>query len=295
MTDVYCHPEALVTTEWVVEHASDPSVTVVEVDTDLEAHYKTGHVPDAIGWGLHTDLEDTVRRDIPSVTAIESLLARSGIGSDTTVVLYGDGNNRSATWAFWILKYYRHADVRIMNGGRKKWLDEGQPLSIETPDPELAVYRAGTPDKSLRVHRGYVVSNLDRESFKPLDTRTLEEYRGELVSSPGSAQAGIYRKGRIPGAIHAPWDDAAATDGTFLPAEELRRMYEGEGLDLSDEVVPYCRLGVRASYSWFVLKYLLGYERVRNYDGSWTEWGNSTAVPIETGSSHAGEAVPGSA
>ena len=282
MTDAYSHSEALVSTEWVAEHADDPSVSVVEINTDPESDYKIGHVPGAIGWGLHTDLEDSVRRDIPGVTAIEALLTRSGIGNYTTVVLYGDGNNRSATWAFWVLKYYRHADVRIMNGGRQRWLDEGRPITTEAPEPEPSVYRGGAPDKSLRAHRDYILSNLGRDSFKPLDTRTGEEYRGELVSSPGSDQVGIYRKGRIPGAAHVPWDDGAAEDGRFLPVEELRRIYDVAGLNPSDEVVPYCRLGVRASYSWFVLKYLLGYERVRNYDGSWTEWGNSTGVPIET-------------
>ena len=282
MTDAYSHSETLVSTEWVAEHADDPSVSVVEINTDPESDYKIGHVPGAIGWGLHTDLEDSVRRDIPGVTAIEALLTRSGIGNYTTVVLYGDGNNRSATWAFWVLKYYRHADVRIMNGGRQRWLDEGRPITTEAPEPEPSVYRGGAPDKSLRAHRDYILSNLGRDSFKPLDTRTGEEYRGELVSSPGSDQSGIYRKGRIPGAAHVPWDEGAAEDGRFLPVEELRRIFDVAGLNPSDEVVPYCRLGVRASYSWFVLKYLLGYERVRNYDGSWTEWGNSTGVPIET-------------
>ena len=282
MTETYSHPETLVSTEWVSEHLDDEYVVVAEVDTDLEADYRRGHVPGAVGWGLHTDLEDPVRRDIPGVAQMEGLLGRSGIDNDTMIVLYGDGNNRSATWAFWLLKYYRHEDVRIMNGGRIRWLDEGRPVSTEEPAPVPKTYRAGVPDKSLRAMRDYILAHLAKPSFKPLDTRAFEEYSGELTSAPGGPQGGIYRAGRIPGAVHLLWDDGAAEDGTFRPVEELRRMYESKGLAPSDEVVAYCRLGVRASYSWFVLKYLLGYPRVRNYDGSWTEWGNSTGVPIET-------------
>ncbi len=282
MTETYSHPEALVGTEWVLEHLYDDSVVVAEVNTDLDADYRQGHVPGAVGWGLHIDLEDQVRRDIPAVAQIEGLLGRSGIGNDTTVVLYGDGNNRSATWAFWLLKYYRHEDVRIMNGGRAKWLKEGRPVSTEEPAPASRPYRAGAQDKSLRAMRDYIVSNLGKPSFKPLDTRDYGEYSGEFTSSLGTPQEGIYRAGRIPGAVHLRWRDGAADDSTFRSAGELRQMYESKGLAPSDEIVAYCRLGVRASFSWFVLKYLLGYQRVRNYDGSWTEWGNSTGVPIET-------------
>jgi len=288
MTETYSHPEALVSTEWVLEHLYDDSVVVAEVNTNLDADYRQGHVPGAVGWGLHTDLEDQVRRDIPAVAQIEGLLGRSGIGNDTTIVLYGDGNNRSATWAFWLLKYYRHKDVRMMNGGRAKWLEEGRPVSTEEPAPAPRTYRAGVQDRSLRAMRDYIVSNLGKPSFKPLDTRDYEEYSGELTSSPGTPQGGIYRAGRIPGAVHLPWGDGAADDGTFRPAGELRQLYESKGMAPSNEVVAYCRLGVRASYSWFVLKYLLGYQRVRNYDGSWTEWGNSTGVPIETDATQSG-------
>ncbi len=276
-------PDVVVSTEWVSDHLDDPSITIVEVDTNLETDYRQGHVPGAVGWGLHVDLEDQTRRDIPAVAQIEALMSRSGIGNDTTVVLYGDGNNRSATWAFWVLDYYRHKDARLMDGGRKKWIDEGRPLSTEEPDPTPTTYKASTPDLSLRAMKEYVAANLDSPTMKLLDTRTREEFEGELTSAPGTPQSDIYRKGRIPGAVHIPWDDGSADDGTFKPVDELRRMYEGVGLDPSDEVVPYCRLGVRASYSWFVLKHLLGYSRVRNYDGSWTEWGNSAGTPIETG------------
>ena len=283
MTESHENTGVLVSTQWVEDHLLDPSSVVVEVNTDLNDGYLQGHAPGAVGWGLHTDLEDPVRRDLPSVSQFEALMERSGIDNGTTIVLYGDGNNRSATWAFWVLKYYRHGIVRLMNGGRAKWLAEGRPISAEAPAPTDKGYRASVPDKSLRAMRDHIVQNLRDPSLKLLDTRTVEEYAGRLTSSPGTAQPEIERTGRIPGAIHVAWDDAAAEDGAFRPVEELRNLYATTGIGPDDEVITYCRLGVRASYSWFVLKYLLGYRRVRNYDGSWTEWGNSTGVPIETG------------
>ncbi len=283
MTESYANPEVLVSTEWVTEHLDDPTVAVVEVNTDLKEDYHTGHVPGAVGWSLHEDLEDKLKRDIPGVGQIEALMSRSGIERGTTVVLYGDGNNRSATWAFWVLKIYRHADVRIMNGGRAKWVSEGRTLSPDLAFRRTTDYRPEAPDRSLRAMKEYVAENLGRDGFRPLDTRSYEEFAGEMTSAPGTPQPDIYRKGRIPGAVHVPWDNGALEDGSFRPAGDLRRMYEGQGLSPDDEVVPYCRLGVRASYTWFVLKYLLGYSRVRNYDGSWTEWGNATGVPVETG------------
>ena len=285
MSESYAHPEVLVTTTWVSEHLDDTSVVIAEVNTDLQAAYYQGHVPCAVGWSLHIDLEEQTRRDIPTLSQLEGLLSRSGIDNDTTVVLYGDGNNRSATWAFWVLKYYRHSDVRLMNGGRTKWVDEGRPVSTDTPKPEAKTYRAGIPDKSLRATKEYIASNIQGASIRLLDTRTYEEYIGELNSAPGTPQPDIYRMGRIPGAVHVPWDEGATDDGTFKASDELKRMYEEKGFSPDQEVIPYCRLGVRASYSWFVLKYLLGYHRVRNYDGSWTEWGNSIGVPIEAGTS----------
>ena len=281
--DSYAHSEVLVSTEWMAEHLEEPATVVAEVNTDLDAGYNQGHVPGAVGWGLHTDLEDQVKRDIPGIAQIEQLLGRSGIDNDTTIVLYSDGNNRSATWAFWVLKHYRHNSVRLVNGGRQKWLDEGRPLSTEAATPTPKTYKASAPDRGLRAMKEYVLSSLADPTVKTLDTRAYEEYSGLLTSAPGTPQADIYRKGRIPGAIHIPWDDGATDDGTFRPPEELRQLYSAKRLEPSDEVIPYCRLGVRASYSWFVLKYLLGFPRVRSYDGSWTEWGNSSGVPIETG------------
>lgn len=282
MMKPYAHPEVLVSTDWVSEHLNDESVAVIEVDADFEAGYGQGHVPGAIGWDLHVDLEDQVSRDIPGLSQLEGLLGRSGIGNDTTVVLYGDGNNRSATWAFWLLKYYRHGDVRLINGGRTKWTQESRPLSTEVPSPAPSAYRAGVPDRSIRATKNYVLRGLRDPSVALLDARTSEEYKGELAASIGTDQSGAYRKGRIPGAIHVQWDEGAGDDGTFRPVSELAALYQSVGATPDKEVVSYCRLGMRASYSWFILKYLLGYERVRTYDGSWTEWGNSVGVPVES-------------
>ncbi len=282
MTQSKARPQVLVSTAWLKEHLDDPAIVVAEVNTDLEAGYRTGHVPGAVGWDLHRDLEDQTRRDVPRSSQLATLLGSSGIDNATVVVLYGDGNNRSATWAFWLLKYYRHDEVRLLDGGRAKWIAEGRPLSTETAAATVKSYRPSIPDRSLRATQGHIATNLGSLSLSLLDTRTYDEYAGNTAaSSPG--QADIYRNGRIPGAVHVPWDDGAAADGAFRPADELRRLYEKSGITSDQEVVAYCRLGVRASYSWFVLKYLLGYERVRNYDGSWTEWGNSVGVPIEVG------------
>ena len=282
MTQSKTRPQVLVSTSWLEEHLDDPAIVVAEVNTDLEASYRTGHVPGAVGWDLHHDLEDQTRRDVPTPSQLAALLGSSGIDNATGVVLYGDGNNRSATWAFWLLKYYRHDDVRLLDGGRAKWIAEGRPLSTETATPSVKPYRPRIPDRSLRATRDHIVANLGSKSLSLLDTRTHDEYAGNAAAS-SQGQADIYRNGRIPGAVHVAWDDGAATDGAFRPADELRRLYEKKGVTPDQEVVAYCRLGVRASYSWFVLKYLLGYERVRNYDGSWTEWGNSVGVPIEIG------------
>lgn len=282
MGEAFARPEAVVSTAWVGERLGDASVVVAEVNTDLVEGYERGHVPGAVGWDLHTDMEHPIGRDIPNAVQFEALMARSGVCPDTTVVLYGDGNNRSATWAFWVMKYYGHEDARIMNGGRKKWILEGRPVSMTDPDPTPTEYRVGTLDPSVRAMKEYVVESIDRMGVKLLDTRTTEEYSGQLTSAPGTPQPDIYRKGRIPGALHVPWDDAASDDGAFRPVDDLRRMYANAGVDDADEVIAYCRLGVRASYTWFVLKYGLGFEQARTYDGSWTEWGNSAGVPIET-------------
>jgi thiosulfate/3-mercaptopyruvate sulfurtransferase len=267
----------------MAERLKDPSVVVAEIDSHPDEAYETGHVPGAVGWDLHTDMEHQLRRDIPDIAQFETLMSRSGIERNTTVVLYGDGNNRSATWAFWVMKFYGHDDVRIMDGGRTKWTLEGRPVEMVEPAVEPTAYWAWAvePDPTLRAMKEYVVKSLGRKGVTLLDTRTVEEYAGQLTSAPGTPQPDIYRKGRIPGAVHVPWDDGASGDGTFKSVSELRTMYSEAGIETSDEIISYCRLGVRASYSWFILKYILGFDDVRVYDGSWTEWGNSAGVPID--------------
>ncbi|MDA1189449.1 MAG: sulfurtransferase [Chloroflexi bacterium] len=272
----------LVSTEWVAAHLNDPRIAIAEVDSHPDDTYAVGHIPGAVSWGLHTDFEDRIRRDIPTPQGLSVLLSKSGVDRNTTLILYGDGHNRSATWAFWVLKYYGHPDVRIMDGGRYKWETENRPFSKDVPKRQPTSYGVSNPDHSLRALREHILGRLGNASTKLLDTRALEEYTGQLTAAPGGHQPDIYRKGRIPGAIHIPWDDAEAKDGSFKPVEELRKLYASKDLTTEDEIITYCRLGVRASYSWFVLKYLLGYKDVKNYDGSWTEWGNAIGVPIET-------------
>ena len=272
----------LVSVEWVAKQLNNPNIVIAEVDSDPDETYNIGHIPSAVSWSLHTDFEDPIRRDIPSAESISILLGRSGVHQNTILVLYGDGNNRSAAWAFWVLKYYGLQDVRLMDGGRKKWLDDERPVSIDTPSRQPTDYGISSPNVSLRSLKSDILKRLGNQSTKLIDTRTIEEYTGELTASPGGHQPDIYRKGRIPGAIHIPWDDATTQEGSFKPIDELRELYRPLGLQSEDEIITYCRLGVRASYTWFVLKYLLCYKNVRNYDGSWTEWGNAIGMPIET-------------
>ena len=282
MVASYTNPDVLVSTEWLSENLQRENMRIVEVNTDVEDGYNAGHIESAIAWDLHKDLEDSVRRDIPGLNQIEELFNNSGIDKSTTVILYGDGNNRSATWAFWILKYYRHADVRLLNGGRTKWIQERRTLSSVRSIPKRTQYKIEIPNKSIRATKDYVLKSLESVNDTVLvDTRTVEEYSGKMSASVGTDQTGIYRNGRIPNSVHIQWDDGASADGTFLPELELRALYNNVGISPDKEIIPYCRLGMRASYTWFVLKYLLGYGRVRNYDGSWTEWGNSIGLPIE--------------
>ncbi len=274
----YAQAQVLVEPQWLESHLGDPSLAVVETDVD-PGFYQRGHIPGAILWDLHKELEDQVTRDLPSPEQMEGLLSRSGISPDTTIVLYGDGNNRSATWAFWLLKYYQHPDVRLLNGGRVRWEKEGRPLTTQVPQPRPTRYRIQGTDPSLRATRDFILARLKSPGLRLVDVRTDKEYRGE--EDPAHPQIGIQRLGHIPGAVHLPWERAAQEDGSFLPAEELARMYQEHQVTPQDDVVAYCRLGVRASYTWFVLKYLLGYPKVRVYDGSWTEWGNLVGAPIE--------------
>ncbi len=274
----YAHPEVLVSTDWVAQHAKDPDVRAVEVDVDTLA-WDQGHVPGAIGWNWGTDLCDTVMRDIVPREKLEALLGKSGIGNDTTIVLYGDNNNWFAAWAFWQLKIYGHRNVRIMNGGRRKWLEEGREVSTEKPSPETRNYRAQPPDLSIRAFLPDVRSILGSDAVL-IDVRSPAEFTGEILSPPGLPET-CQRGGHIPGAKNVPWGKACNEDGTFKTAAELNALYGSAGVSPERPVIAYCRIGERSSHTWFVLKYLMGHDNVRNYDGSWTEWGNLVGAPVE--------------
>ena len=277
----YARPEVLVTTDWVSEHLDDPKVRVVESDEDVLL-YETGHIPGAVKVDWHTDLQHPILRDYLDERAFEELCASRGISNDTTVVFYGDKNNWWACYAFWVFRLFGHEDLRIMDGGRAKWEAEGRPWSTEVPSHPRGTYRAkGRNDAAIRAFRDDVFQHIAAR-LPLIDVRTPEEYRGELLHMPEYPQEGALRGGHIPGAKNVPWKRAVYEDGTFRSAEELRAIYEGEvGLRKDDDVVVYCRIGERSSHTWFVLTYLLGFERVRNYDGSWTEWGNLVRAPIE--------------
>jgi thiosulfate/3-mercaptopyruvate sulfurtransferase len=277
----YAHPEVLVSTQWVEDNKGKPDVVIVEVDVDTKA-YAEGHVPGAIGWNWTTDLSDQVLRDIIQKASLEELLSTSGISPETTIVLYGDNNNWFAAWAFWQLKIYRHKDVRIMNGGRKKWLEEGRPVSKEVPAPAKTTYRAAEPDFSIRTYLGDVQAAVKGGGVELVDVRSPQEFSGEVLSPPGLPET-CQRGGHIPGASSIPWGLACNEDGTFKSADQLKELYRSRGISGQKPIIAYCRIGERSSHSWYVLKYLLGYDRVTNYDGSWTEWGNLVAAPIEKG------------
>ncbi|RME42645.1 MAG: sulfurtransferase [Chloroflexi bacterium] len=277
----YAHPEVLVSTDWVEEHKNDPGVRIVESDEDVLL-YDLGHVPGAVKIDWHTDLNDPVIRDYIGREGFEELMRAKGIANDTTVVFYGDKHNWWACYAFWVFKLFGHPDVRIMNGGRQKWIDEGRELSREVPEYPATNYQASErKDAPIRAFRDDVLAHIG--SGRPLvDVRSPAEYTGELLHMADYPQEGALRGGHIPGAANIPWARAVREDGTFKSAGELRAIYEQEnGLHPGEEIVAYCRIGERSSHTWFVLTYLLGYPNVRNYDGSWTEWGNLVRVPIE--------------
>ena len=285
----YAHPEVLVSTDWVAEHLNDiEHVRIVESDEDVLL-YETGHIPNAVKIDWVQDLQDPVIRDYISKEKFEELCASRGIANDTLVVFYGDKNNWWACYAFWVFKLFGHEKCAIMDGGRQKWIAEGRPLTREMPSFPRTTYRAKDPDLSIRAFRDEVLAHI--RAGKPLiDVRTPAEYRGELVHMPDYPQEGALRAGHIPGAKNVPWSMAVREDGTFKPREELERIYlQEKGLKPDDEVITYCRIGERSSHTWFVLKYLLGFEHVKNYDGSWTEWGNLVGVPIEKGDPEAAQ------
>jgi thiosulfate/3-mercaptopyruvate sulfurtransferase len=269
----------LVSTDWVAQHLNDASLRIVEVDVDTKA-YSEGHVPGAVGWAWDTQLCDTVRRDIIPKQKFEQLMSQSGIGNDTTVILYGDNNNWFAAWALWQLKVYGHKDVRLMNGGRKKWIAEGRELSTDQPAARTAAYKAKDADNSLRAFLPEVMKASSEQSAQLVDVRSPQEYSGEILAPPGLPET-CQRGGHIPGAKSIPWAKACNDDGTFKSPEELKALYGAQGITGEKPVIAYCRIGERSSHTWFVLKHLLGFSNVKNYDGSWTEWGNLVGAPVE--------------
>jgi len=270
--------DVLVSTDWIAQHARDANLRIVEVDVDTTA-YGQGHVPGAIGWNWSTELCDTLVRDIIPKAKFEALMSRSGIANDTTVVLYGDNNNWFAAWAFWQMKIYGHRDVRIMNGGRKKWLSDSRDLETATPAVTPTRYQAAAPDTSIRAFLPEVQDAL-KKGTPLVDVRSPQEFTGEILAPPGLPET-CQRGGHIPGAKSIPWGKACNEDGTFKSTEELQQLYGGAGVTPDKAVIVYCRIGERSSHTWFVLKHLLGYSNVKNYDGSWTEWGNLVGAPVE--------------
>jgi thiosulfate/3-mercaptopyruvate sulfurtransferase len=274
--------DVLVSTDWLAEHRGDENVVVAEVDENPDL-YEQGHIPGAIKLHWRDDLQDPIERDLVEKDAFEQLMGGRGIGNDTTVVLYGDKNNWFAAYAYWYLKIYGHADVRILDGGRQKWIDENRELTTDAPQVSPKPYTADDRDETIRARRDQVLEWLGDQGRALVDVRSPQEYVGDLLAPPGYEQEGALRGGHIPTAASIPWAQAVRDDGTFKGADELRELYGGKGITPDKEVTAYCRIGERSAHTWFVLRELLGYEKVRNYDGSWTEWGNLVDVPIEKG------------
>ncbi|MEM1320861.1 MAG: sulfurtransferase [Bacteroidota bacterium] len=277
----YANTDVLVSTQWVADHLNDENVIIAEVDVDTAA-YDQGHIPGSVGWNWQTQLCDTLQRDIIKKEDLEGLMSSSGIDNDSTVVLFGDNNNWFAAWAFWQLKIYGHKDVRIMDGGRKKWLAEGRDLSLDAPQKAATTYTAGRPDQDMRAMLPQVMGTYNAIDTALVDVRSGDEFTGKILAPPGLPET-CQRGGHIPGARNIGWGQACNEDGTFKSYDELKAIYEGQGVTADKNVITYCRIGERSSHSWFVLKYLLGYPNVKNYDGSWTEWGNLVAAPVEVG------------
>lgn len=276
----YAHPKVLVDADWVETHLHDPTVRLIEVDVDTAA-YEQGHIPGAVSLNWQKELQDQLIRAPLSKTQLEQLLGRLGVSNDTTIVLYGDNNNWFAAWAFWLLKLYGHRDVRLLNGGRVKWLADQREITTEVSSYPPTNYRIQAPHPYIRALRDQVLAVIGRDNVALVDVRSPDEYSGKLLAPAHLPQEGAQRGGHVPGAANIPWSMAVRADGTFKSAEELRSLYEEKGVTPDKEVIAYCRIGERSSHTWFVLSYLLGYPKVRNYDGSWTEWGSLIEAPIE--------------
>ena len=274
----YSH-DVLVAADWAQAHLADTGVRFVEVDVDTTS-YEQSHLPGAVGWNWTSQLADGIRRDIAGRADFSALLSSSGIGPDTTIILYGDNNNWFAAWAYWQLKLYGHRDVRILDGGRKYWLDHGLALTTDIPTPPETGYQLPEADYALRAFRDDILPRLDDATLALVDVRSPAEFNGEVIAPPGMTET-AQRAGHIPGAASIPWAQTVREDGTFKSADELSALYEAKGITPDKDVIAYCRIGERSSHTWFVLHELLGYRRVRNYDGSWTEWGSMVGVPIE--------------
>jgi len=265
----------------VHEHLNDAKVRIVEVDYDPTANYQLGHIPGAVLFDWRKDLNHPLQRDIPTKEQIEELFGRNGISNDTKIVLYGDFNNWFAAYAFWDLQYYGVKNTALMNGGRKKWIDEDKPLTKDAPQFAATSFRASNPDESIRVYLRQALDLYNKPNVKLVDVRSPKEFSGEILAPPEYPTEHAQRGGHIPNAINIPWSQAVSADGTFKSYDEIKKLYENQGVTADKDIVAYCRIGERSSFTWFVLKYLLGYPRVRNYDGSWTEWGNLVRNPIE--------------
>lgn len=281
MNSNYKNPDVLVSTQWVADRLRAANIVIAEVDVDTNA-YNSGHIAGAVGWNWQTELADQVQRDIMSKEALEALLRRSGVNNGDTIVLYGDNNNWFAAWAFWQLKIYSVQDVRLMDGGRKKWLAEGRPLANGTVAPAAGNFTVSGSDLSIRSMLPEVQQRYQSADTVLVDVRSADEFTGKILAPPGLPET-CQRGGHIPGARNIGWGMACNEDGTFKSYDDLKALYEENGVTADKKVITYCRIGERSSHSWFVLKYLLGYDDVRNYDGSWTEWGNLVAAPVARG------------
>ena len=278
----YAHPEVVVDTQWVEDNRKDTTnIRIAEVDYDPKANYELGHIPGAALFDWKNDINDPLYRNVLSKQACEHLLQRAGINTDTTLILYGDFNNWFAAFAFWVFTYYGYKNVKLMNGGRKKWLEEDRPMSKDIPHYSDGNFKATEPDMNIRVFLSYVKETLSAKDKALVDVRSPKEFTGEILAPPEYPTEHAQRGGHIPGAVNIPWSQAVNDDGTFKSVEELKKLYHTKGITSDKEIIAYCRIGERSSHTWFVLKYLLGYPNVKNYDGSWTEWGNMIANPIE--------------